>query len=146
LAAQWQAFDARRSAVARTIEALRASRIGSITAFDHLRRPDVDWNTLAQTLNDARLSDTHPQIAFLVEIQAKYEAYIARQDKQIERFAKLEQKLIPQNLDYTKVPGLRNEARQKLIKFTPRSLGQALRISGITPADVTLLAVHLERK
>ena len=68
------------------------------------------------------------------------------QDKQVERFAKMETKLIPTNLDYAKVTGLRNEARQKLSTFTPRSLGQALRISGITPADVTLVAVHLERR
>jgi tRNA uridine 5-carboxymethylaminomethyl modification enzyme len=57
----------------------------------------------------------------------------------------MEQKLIPTSLDYAAVVGLRNEARQKLSKFTPRSLGQALRISGITPADVTVLAVHLSR-
>ena len=65
--------------------------------------------------------------------------------RQIERFAKMEEKLIPTWMDYAGVTGLRNEAKQKLTKFTPRSLGQALRISGITPADVTLLAVHLER-
>jgi len=76
----------------------------------------------------------------------KYAGYIARQDRAIERFAKMESKLIPTSMDYARVSGLRNEARQKLIKFTPRSLGQALRISGITPADVTLLAVHLERR
>ena len=57
----------------------------------------------------------------------------------------MEEKRIPPMLDYAHVAGLRNEARQKLIKFTPRSLGQALRISGITPADVTILAVHLDR-
>ena len=80
-----------------------------------------------------------------IEVRAKYEGYIARQDKQIERFARMEHKLIPPSLDYANVVGLRNEARHKLAKFTPRSLGQALRISGITPADVTVLAVHLER-
>ena len=85
-------------------------------------------------------------MARLVEIRVKYEGYIARQDRQIERFAKLEMKLIPPTIDYASVVGLRNEARQKLTRFNPRSLGQALRISGITPADVTILAVHLERK
>jgi tRNA uridine 5-carboxymethylaminomethyl modification enzyme len=84
-------------------------------------------------------------IARQIEIRVKYEGYIARQDRQIQRFAKLETKLIPPNIDYSRVLGLRNEARNKLVKFTPRSLGQALRISGITPADVTLLAVHLHR-
>jgi tRNA uridine 5-carboxymethylaminomethyl modification enzyme len=80
-----------------------------------------------------------------VEVRVKYSGYIARQDRHIERFAQMEQKLIPPWVDYATVVGLRNEARQKLTKFTPRSLGQALRISGITPADVTVLAVHLER-
>ena len=82
----------------------------------------------------------------LVEIRTKYSGYIARQDRQIERFAKLETKLIPTDIDYASVVGLRVEARQKLTRFTPRSLGQALRISGITPADVTLLGIHLDRK
>ena len=85
-------------------------------------------------------------IAPLVEIRAKYAGYIARQDKAIERFARLEEKLIPAGIDYASVIGLRNEARQKLTTFTPRSLGQALRISGITPADVTILSVHLDRR
>ncbi|HEV8293499.1 MAG TPA: tRNA uridine-5-carboxymethylaminomethyl(34) synthesis enzyme MnmG, partial [Tepidisphaeraceae bacterium] len=84
--------------------------------------------------------------AFRVEIAVKYEGYIARQDRQIERFAQLENKLIPTGIDYARVSGLRNEAVQKFSKFTPRSLGQALRISGITPADVTVLAIHLERR
>jgi tRNA uridine 5-carboxymethylaminomethyl modification enzyme len=75
----------------------------------------------------------------------KYAPYIERQGKQIERFAKLEDKLIPAWVDYARVIGLRNEAKAKLTQFTPRSLGQALRISGITPADVTLLAIHVER-
>jgi tRNA uridine 5-carboxymethylaminomethyl modification enzyme len=81
----------------------------------------------------------------LIEIRAKYEGYIARQDRAIERFSQLETKLIPPSLNYATVVGLRNEARQKLTTFTPRSLGQALRISGITPADVTVLAIHLHR-
>ena len=84
-------------------------------------------------------------IGRLVEIRGKYAGYIARQDKAIERFAQLEDKLIPASTDYSTVVGLRNEARQKLIQFTPRSLGQAMRISGITPADVTVLAIHLSR-
>ena len=69
-----------------------------------------------------------------------------RQAKQIERFAKMEERLIPPGVDFAAVTGLRNEAKLKLTEFGPRSLGQALRISGITPADVTLLAVHLDRR
>ncbi len=81
----------------------------------------------------------------LLAIRLKYKGYIARQDRQIERMAQMEEKLIPSSVDYSRVVGLRNEAKQKLAKFTPRSLGQALRVSGITPADVTVLAIHLSR-
>ncbi|MGA3065905.1 MAG: tRNA uridine-5-carboxymethylaminomethyl(34) synthesis enzyme MnmG, partial [Tepidisphaeraceae bacterium] len=86
------------------------------------------------------------QIRELLEIRLKYKGYIARQDRQIERMAHMEEKLIPATVDYSAVVGLRNEAKQKLSKFTPRSLGQALRVSGITPADVTVLAIHLDRR
>jgi tRNA uridine 5-carboxymethylaminomethyl modification enzyme len=122
---------------------LRESRIDGIVAADWLRRSENDWGKLSERLESARV--VSPDVARQIEIRIKYEGYIARQDKQIERFAKMENKLIPTAIDYTQVVGLRNEARQKLIRFTPRSLGQALRISGITPADVTLIAVHLSK-
>jgi tRNA uridine 5-carboxymethylaminomethyl modification enzyme len=109
-----------------------------------LRRPDMTWETVAA--RHEPLASIPTDVGRLAEIRAKYAGYIARQDKAIERFAQLEHKLIPTTLDYANVTGLRNEARQKLSKFTPRSLGQALRISGITPADVTVLAVHLSRE
>jgi tRNA uridine 5-carboxymethylaminomethyl modification enzyme len=135
---RWSRFTARRDAVASAIELLKQTRVGESTAYDRLRRPEIAWTDLPE-LRDAG------EIGPLVEIRAKYAGYIARQDKAIERFAQLEDKLIPQSTDYASVVGLRNEARAKLIQFTPRSLGQAMRISGITPADVTVLAVHLER-
>jgi tRNA uridine 5-carboxymethylaminomethyl modification enzyme len=136
---RWSRFTARRDAIDATLAALKSTRIGETTAFDWLRRPETTW----ETLPDAPAVPA--SIGRLVEIRAKYAGYIARQDKAIERFAQLEDKLIPQSTDYAAVVGLRNEARQKLIQFTPRSLGQAMRISGITPADVTVLAVHLDR-
>ena len=80
-----------------------------------------------------------------MEIQVKYQGYIARQGRMVEKMTQLEEKLIPVSLDYATVTGLRHEARQKFTKFSPRSLAQALRISGITPADVTVLQIHLER-
>jgi tRNA uridine 5-carboxymethylaminomethyl modification enzyme len=141
---RWSRFVARRDAVADAIELLRTSRIDGVLASDWLRRSEHDWSALVEQLPTART--IAPDVARQIEIRIKYEGYIARQDKQIERFAKMESKLIPPSLDYAAVIGLRNEARQKLSKFTPRSLGQALRISGITPADVTLLAIHLERR
>ncbi len=111
---------------------------------DSLRRPDVSWADVVA--KHPALATLPPGVSRLVEIRAKYAGYVARQDRQIQKMSQLEQKLIPDSIDYTSVSGLRNEARQKLSKFTPRSLGQALRISGITPADVTVLAIHLAKR
>jgi tRNA uridine 5-carboxymethylaminomethyl modification enzyme len=140
---RWSRFTRRRDAVESGIALLRSSRIGDASAFDYLRRSDVSWSDVATRIPaTAALGDDAGR---LIDIRAKYEGYIARQDRAIERFAQLEMKLIPASVNYEQVTGLRNEARQKLTRFTPRSLGQALRISGITPADVTVLAIHLDR-
>ena len=80
-----------------------------------------------------------------VEINLKYEGYIRRQMQQVEQFKKLENKMIPADLDYNEVQSLRLEARQKLIKFRPESVGQAARISGVSPADISVLLVYLEQ-
>jgi tRNA uridine 5-carboxymethylaminomethyl modification enzyme len=141
--ARWSSFTARRDAAADAEAFLRAHRLGDASAFDYLRRSDVSWPDLVAKLPAAAV--VFADVGRQVEIRAKYQGYIARQDKQIERFAQMEQKLIPPTLDYARVIGLRNEARQKLAQFTPHSLGQALRISGITPADVMVLSVHLSR-
>ena len=140
---RWQSFQSRRDEIAAGMEMLHHTRIDGLLASDWLRRGENDWSKLRENLPQAAVIPA--DIARLLEIRLKYAGYIARQDKQIERFAKMENKLIPTSMNYERVTGLRNEARQKLIKFTPRSLGQALRISGITPADVTLLAIHLQR-
>jgi tRNA uridine 5-carboxymethylaminomethyl modification enzyme len=137
-------FTARRDAVADSIATLRQTRVGDATAFELLRRPENDWNSLAAQRPELR--EVSWDVGRLVEIRVKYDGYIARQQKAIDRFSELEMKLIPATLDYTQVAGLRNEAKQKFQKFNPRSLGQALRISGITPADVTVLAVHLSKR
>lgn len=81
-----------------------------------------------------------------VEIEIKYEGYIIRQKRQVEQYKKMETKKIPENLDYDEVPSLRLEARQKLKQFKPVSVGQASRISGVSPADVSVLLVYLEQK
>jgi tRNA uridine 5-carboxymethylaminomethyl modification enzyme len=141
--ARWSSFTARRDAATDAEAFLRAQRLGDGSAFDYLRRSDVSWPDLMGKLPAA--AAVFAEVGRQVEIRAKYQGYITRQDKQIERFAQMEHKLIPPTLDYARVVGLRNEARQKLTKFTPRSLGQALRISGITPADVMVLSVHLSR-
>jgi len=136
---RWQVFCDRRAAVESGLELLKQS-----DALDYLRRSDVSWPELIVRYPPAAAMPAG--VAQQVEATVKYEGYIARQDREIERMASMETKLIPATVDYSLVSGLRNEARQKFIRFTPRSLGQALRISGITPADVTVLAIHLERK
>jgi tRNA uridine 5-carboxymethylaminomethyl modification enzyme len=135
---RWSSFAARRQAIAAA-----AALLENIGADEYLRRGDVDWADMAARFPQA--AALSPEIAARLEIRIKYQGYIARQDRQIERFAKMESKLIPTAINYSQIVGLRNEARQKLTQFTPRSLGQALRISGITPADVTVLAIHLDR-
>jgi tRNA uridine 5-carboxymethylaminomethyl modification enzyme len=131
---RWDQFTARQKLVETALAA---------TDTELLRRPEKTWTDVVAARPE--LASVPADVGRLVEIRVKYAGYIARESKAIQRFAQLEEKLIPVAIDYAKVLGLRNEARQKLTKFTPRSLGQALRISGITPADVTLLAVHLDR-
>ena len=80
-----------------------------------------------------------------VEIQVKYEGYIKMQEAQVEKFKKLEAKLLPQVIDYSTIKGLRLEARQKLNKIKPNSVGQASRISGVSPADISVLLIYLEQ-
>ena len=81
-----------------------------------------------------------------VEIQIKYEGYIKLQEAQVEKFKKLETKLLPEDLDYETLKGISLEARQKLNKFKPRSIGQASRISGVSPADVSVLLVYMQQR
>jgi tRNA uridine 5-carboxymethylaminomethyl modification enzyme len=142
--ARWSQYIARQSAIDTATSLLTANKIDGQPAIDWLRRPGNDWPTLAQ--KSPAFAAVDRDVGDLVEIRVKYAPYIQRQEKQIERFAKLEDKLIPQWVEYAQVIGLRNEAKTKLAQFSPRSLGQALRISGITPADVTLLAIYLDKR
>lgn len=81
-----------------------------------------------------------------VEIQIKYEGYIKMQEAQVERFKKLETKILPEDISYEEIKGISLEGRQKLDKFKPYSIGQASRISGVSPADISVLLVYLEQK
>lgn len=141
---RWSRFSARQQTIEETLQLLQIHRIDGLSAADWLLRPTNTWSELTSRL--PALASIDPAVAARAEIAVKYAPYIQRQEKQIERFAKLEDKLIPSWVDYTQVTGLRNEAKTKLAQFTPRSLGQALRISGITPADVTLLAIHMDKR
>ena len=109
-----------------------------------LRRPQLHYDELAP------FDPTRPELpadgAEQVEISVKYEGYIQRQQKQVEDFRKMERHKIPADLDYHGIQGLRLEAREKLSEIRPLDLGQASRISGVSPADVAALMIWLERK
>ena len=107
-----------------------------------LRRPELDYS-LVEQLSPAP-EELHPEVKEQVEIQTKYSGYIQKSMQQIEKQKKLEEKLIPEDIDYGIVKGLSSESREKLNKIRPRSIGQASRISGVNPADVSILMVFLE--
>lgn len=110
---------------------------------DLLRRPELDYLSLMELVGDELTLDS--QSAEEVEILVKYSGYIDRQNKQVEQFKKLEAKKLPKDINYDEISGLRLEARQKLNKLKPLSIGQASRISGVSPADISVLLVYMEQ-
>jgi tRNA uridine 5-carboxymethylaminomethyl modification enzyme len=142
--ARWEAFSRKRDAVAAEQERLRYTYVSAglrqkTSILDLLRRPE---NTYASLLPE---SPTAPDVAEQVEVQAKYEGYIERQKTEVARRKRLESQPLPAELDYAQVRGLSIEVQQKLNRHRPETLGQASRISGITPAAISLLLVHLKR-
>ncbi len=109
---------------------------------DLIRRPELSYDILEEL--DPERKPLSREICEEVNIRIKYEGYIKKQLEQVEKYKKLEQKLIPDDIDYDKIDGLRIEARQKLSKIRPRSVGQASRISGVSPADMNVLLIYLQ--
>lgn len=159
---RYERFAAKRAAIEQTLALLKSTQITplpeiqgkmaalgtaelrtGITLYDLLKRTEVSYETMRQQF-------ALPEIPMLVreqvEISAKYEGYIQKQKEQVERAAKLEAKRLPENIDYSQISGLSLEARQKLNKIQPLSVGQAARISGVSPADISILMVHLEQR
>ena len=116
---------------------------GPVTLERLLKRPEIDYEKLKEL--PLEFPDLDREVEKQVEIQIKYAGYIEKQQAQVEKFLRMEKRLIPQDVDYESVPGLRKEAREKLKKLKPRSLGQAGRISGVTPADLSLLLLYMEQ-
>ena len=110
---------------------------------DLLRRPQVSYADIAPF--DPERPELSPAVTDEVEIQIKYAGYLTRQEKQVEEFKKEEARLLPDDLDYAAIPGLRLEAREKLADIRPVSIGQAGRISGVSPADIAVLLIYLEQ-
>lgn len=112
------------------------------TLTELIRRPELNYDMLAPL--DPDRPELHPEIREQVNINIKYDGYITRQIKQVEEFKRLEKKKLSPDLDYEQISGLRIEARQKLNKLKPISIGQASRIQGVSPADISVLLVYLE--
>ena len=111
---------------------------------DLLRRPQITYADLAPF--DPERPALPPAVTEAVQIQIKYAGYLARQEKQIEVFKKEESRALPPDIDYDAISGLRLEARQKLSQIRPVSIGQAGRISGVSPADIAVLLIYLEQQ
>ena len=116
----------------------------SISLAELIRRPELDYDVLSGI--DKERPSLPQDVCDQVNISVKYEGYLQRQIKQVEQFKKLEGRRIPEDLDYDDVPSLRLEARQKLKKYRPESIGQASRIAGVSPADVSVLVVFLKNR
>jgi tRNA uridine 5-carboxymethylaminomethyl modification enzyme len=122
-----------------------SSQIGTgIKLYDLLKRPEITYEALKEI--DSEIPDLPRSFAEQVSVSIKYEGYIAKQLQQITHFKKMEQKMIPEDIDYNQIPGLRIEARQKLSRQRPASVGQASRISGVSPADISVLLIYLSAK
>ena len=161
--AQWAVFSRKRDAVAAELERLRTTWVNprvlaaadaervlgkgierEYSLQDLLRRPGVDYASLA-TLPGFGAEAAPAEVAEQVEIQVKYQGYIDRQAEENARRDQIETVLLPAEMDYAQVPGLSKEVQQKLTQHRPETLGQASRLSGMTPAAVSLLLVYLKR-
>jgi tRNA uridine 5-carboxymethylaminomethyl modification enzyme len=171
--AQWELFNRKRDAVSRETERLKATWVNprnlpaaeservlgksiehEYNLFDLLRRPGVGYAALvgmdggkyeAAEVSRETLGDLHDDVLEQVEIAAKYSGYIDRQKEEVQRAAHYESLKLPAELDYMQVAALSIEVRQKLQKHRPETLGQASRISGVTPAAISLLMIHLKK-
>jgi len=160
---RWQRFAEKREAIEKEAQRLERTclRPGDVSAelaqkilgqplsreyklVDLLRRPEVSYDDLQQL--DPTPVDIDPEVAQQVEVQTKYAGYIVRQQEEIDRHRRFEDTVLPEGIDYDKIYGLSTEIRQKLNDHRPATLGQAARISGVTPAAISLLLVHLKRR
>lgn len=159
---RWERFTRKQAAIKDAMEYLRQHSINptqeikdklaaadiepirnATSFYELLRRPDVGYAKLQQVFNLPELAD---EVRQQVEISITYEGYIKKQLEQVEHMEKLEEKLLPEDIDYAQVPSLRDEGREKLAQIRPRSVGQASRISGVSPADISVLLVWLEQQ
>jgi tRNA uridine 5-carboxymethylaminomethyl modification enzyme len=116
---------------------------GAVSLADLLKRPSLSYRDM--TRFGFGIRDLPPDLVSEIEVQLKYNGYLEKQNREIEKYRKMESRAIPADLDYLEIPNLSVEARQKLSRVRPGSIGQASRISGVSPADISILLIHLRR-
>ena len=143
---QWNKLQEKEKTITEILAYMDKKNIGPDTLTKILSRPDRTFDSLLAIDDGLRQRQISSEVKEQVEIEVKYKGYIERQYTQIEKFKKMEDYKIPQTIDYSKIPELRKEARQKLSQIRPVSLGQASRISGVSPADISILMIYLAGK
>lgn len=159
---RWERFTSKMAVINETVELLKERKLNpnqetlklladngieeirnTISLYDLLKRPDINYDKLKEIFGLPEIKEEAKQ---QVEISITYEGYIKKQMEQVEKMKKLEEKLIPDSIDYALVANLRDEAREKLAEIRPISIGQAARISGVSPADISVLMIYLEQQ
>ncbi|MCR4321258.1 MAG: tRNA uridine-5-carboxymethylaminomethyl(34) synthesis enzyme MnmG [Candidatus Brocadiaceae bacterium] len=143
---QWGKLQEKECAITEILTYMGKKTVGPDTLTKILSRPDRSFDSLLAIDDGLRQRQISNEVKEQVEIEVKYKGYIDRQQIQIEKFKKMEDCKIPQGIDYSKIPELRKESRQKLSQIRPISLGQASRISGVSPADISILMIYLAGK
>jgi tRNA uridine 5-carboxymethylaminomethyl modification enzyme len=149
--ARWSVFETKCAAVAEEQRRFAAASANGTRAAALLKRPELGYEAVVDVIGrsealDALHDEQREQVEQQVEVQAKYAGYIDRQEREIAKHAKQESLRLPEDIDYEQVDGLSHEARQKLIRTRPATLGQASRLEGMTPSAVSLLLVHLKKR
>jgi len=140
---QWKELQEKEKVISRAIEYLENTKSGADLLAKLLRRPDMSYGDLLKIDGNLKEQNISPLTQEQIEVEIKYKGYIDRQQKQIEKYKKMEEFILPSWFNYDDISGLRTEARQKLDKIRPVSLGQASRVSGVSPADISILMVYL---
>ena len=140
---RWHRFEAKRDAMAQVTSLAEHARVDRTELARWMRRPDADVATLAGALAGRTDQTFNVDVLHQTLLDARYSGYVARQGREIERLRRLDSMAIPPRIDYAAMPELRTEAREQLTRVAPQTLGQAGRISGINPADVTILWIYV---
>lgn len=144
LATDWERYQQKEQAIAELTQTLRTTKHTGETLEKWLKRTDTEWATLCEYSPSLRAWEDRPLVVEQVVLETKYAGYVNRQAAQVERFQRMENRVIPSTFDYASVVQLRAEAREKLARIRPANIGQASRVSGITPADLAVLLIYLE--